>query len=70
LDKCNDTHIERDSSVAITRYTAEETEAVVCDTSVELATADDRNYDYYLLKATGEGVVELDKVDNYGSSIP
>ena len=40
--------------------------------TVAVAAADDPDYDYYLLKVTSEGVVELDTVmtDDYGSSFP
>ena len=40
--------------------------------TVAVAAADDPDYDYYLLKVTSYGVVELDEAmtDDYGSSFP
>ena len=40
--------------------------------TVVVAAADDPDYDYYLLKVTSYGVVELDEAmtDDYGSSFP
>ena len=40
--------------------------------TVAVVAAEDPDYDYYLLKVTSEGVVELDEAmtDDYGSSIP
>ena len=75
LDDWNCIYIERESFATTTRRTAEETEAVQGDTAVriaDMAAADDPDYDYYLLKVTSYGVVELDEAmtDDYGSSFP
>jgi hypothetical protein len=74
--------LERESSVSTTRQAVEETETILGDTAVRIAdlatkgsivaiaAADDPDYEYYLLKVTSDGVVELEEaiIDDYGSS--
>ena len=80
VDDWKELNIERERSSAITRN-AEENAQVTTDTAVKIAdlseegsvvavAADaDSSYDYYLLKVTSDGVVELleDVTDDYGS---
>ena len=76
--------MERESSVATTRQAVEETEASLLDTAVRvadlsakdsvvaIAAAGDPDYDYYLMKVTSDGVIELDEpiTDDYGCTFP
>ena len=76
--------LERESSVARTRQAVEETEANLLDTAVRvadlaakdsvvaIAAANDPDYDYYLMKVTSDGLVELDEptTDDYGCTFP
>ena len=84
LDDWKEVRLERESSVATTRQAAEETEATLGGTAVRIAdlaakgsivaiaAADDPDFDYYLLKVTGNGVKELGEAttDDYGCTFP
>ena len=84
LDDWQEVKLERESSVATTRQAVRETEATLLDTVVRvadlatkdsvvaIAAADDPVYDYYLMKVTSDGVVELDvaTTDDYGCTFP
>lgn len=84
LDAQKDVKLERESSVATTTQAVEEMEAIPLDTAVRvadlaakdsvvaIAAADNPDYDYYLMKVTSDGVVELDEptTDDYGCTFP
>ena len=84
LDAWKDVKLERESSVATTTQAVEEMEAIPLDTAVRvadlaakdsvvaIAAANDADYDYYLMKVTSDGVVELDDptTDDYGCTFP
>ena len=75
--------LEKKSSVARTRQAVEETEAnldtavrvadlAAKDSVVAIAAATDPDYDYYLMKVTSDGLVELDEptTEDYGCTFP
>ena len=82
VDEWREVQLERESSAATTRQTVETTEAGLLDTAVRIAdlatkgsvvaiaAADDPDYEYYLLKVTSDGVIELESAvtDDYGCS--
>lgn len=84
VDDWREVKLERESSVATTRQAVEETEASLLDTAVRvadlsakdsvvaIAAAGDPDYDYYLMKVTSDGVIELDEpiTDDYGCTFP
>ena len=84
MDDWKEVRLERESSVATTRQAGEENEATLGGTAVRIedlaaegrivaiAAADDPNFDYYLLKVTGNGVEELGEAttDDYGCTFP
>ena len=84
VDDWREVRLERESSVATTRQAVEEAESTLGDTAVciaylatkgsivAIAAADDPEYEYYLMKVTSDGVVELEDAmtDEYGCSFP
>ena len=84
VDDWREVKLERESFVATTRQVVVDSEANLLDTAVRIAdlaasgsvvaiaAADDPDYEYYLMKVTSEGVVELNEptTDDYGSTFP
>lgn len=84
VDDWREVRLERESSVATTRQAIEETEATLGDTAVRIAdlaakgsvvaiaAADDPDFEYYLLKVTSDGLIDLKEAitDDYGCTFP
>ena len=84
LEDWREVKIERDSTVATTRQAVDTMEATLGETAVKIAdtatkdsivavaAGDDPDYEYYLLKVTSDGLLELDEAvtDDYGCSFP
>lgn len=84
MDDWKEVILERESSVATTRQAVQDTEATLGDTAVRIAdltaegsvvaiaAADDPDFEYYLLKVTSNGLVELEEAvtDDYGCTFP
>lgn len=84
MDDWKEVILARESSVATTRQAVQDTEATLGDTAVRIAdlaaegsvvaiaAADDPDFEYYLLKVTSNGLVELEEAvtDDYSCTFP